>query len=148
MYDDLDFMFLSWGDLLDIEIDRVHISVKSKSVADYQYVKHELLGNEIGLNVIKYVYFNPDSSIYEIVENVNYSQSHIRKQIRLINKFLLRYKSKIVYNTQNRTYSILSKKEIALHYLIVEIMKITSSVELPELSQQQKNDFDQLFLVF
>lgn len=86
--------------------------------------------------------------IYEIVKNVNYSQSHIRKQIRLINKFLLRYKSKIVYNTQNRTYSILSKKEIALHYLIVEIMKITSSVELPELSQQQKNDFDQLFLVF
>jgi hypothetical protein len=83
--------------------------------------------------------------IYEIVNNVNYSQSHIRKQIRLINKFLLRYKSKIVYNTQNRTYSILSKKEIALHYLIVEIMKITSSVELPELSQQQKNDFDQLF---
>lgn len=63
----------------------------------------------------------------------------------MINKFLLRYKSKIVYNTQNRTYSILSKKEIALHYLIVEIMKITSSVELPELSQQQKNDFDQLF---
>ena len=63
----------------------------------------------------------------------------------MINKFLLRYKSKIVYNTQNRTYSILSKKEIALHYLIVEIMKITSSVDLPELSQQQKNDFDQLF---
>lgn len=145
VYEDIDYLSENWGDILDIRTDRTRFSVHNRAMADFQYVKHELLRNEIGISTFMFIFLHPHSSMYDIVDHVNYSESHVRKQIYRINKFLVPFMSTIEYDTSNKTYSITSKNETFLHYLVIEIIKLTSYTDLPELSDEHKATLDQIF---
>lgn len=120
---DLEYLESNWGSLLDIEVCNQSISITNIAVGDLMMIKESLLTQEIVLELYMNIFFKPHYSIYDHSLDLNYSESHLRKTVGRINRFLKSIDAKIEYikeGTESRPV-IHSKDEIKLNNLTVSI---------------------------
>ena len=135
--DDLNYMQENWNHLINFEIKKYGIKGNSTSVHDLMIFKCEVFHREIKIQFMLNLYLNPNLTIQEHAKQLNYSESHLRRQLNPINNFLQQYSNKIVFNPETNGYFVQSDDEILTCMMLTQIIKVSLNRNLlPELNQE------------
>ncbi|WZU01248.1 helix-turn-helix domain-containing protein [Erysipelothrix sp. D19-032] len=136
VYADLEFMREQWGEFLDIRVNKNNIFISNNAMRDFIEVRKELFRNEIGIRFLSNIFENPTHTIVDHALDLSYSESHLRKIVIEINKFMKQFKSEVVYN-QNNALVYTTTSEGHLNYAIAEIIKFSDlEPTLPTVDRQ------------
>ncbi|WP_159649584.1 hypothetical protein [Erysipelothrix aquatica] len=136
VYADLEFMREQWGEFLDIRVNKNNVFISNNAMQDFIEVRKELFRNEIGIRFLLNIFENPTHTIVDHALDLSYSESHLRKIVIEINKFMKQFKSEVVYN-QNNALVYTTTSEGHLNYAIAEIIKFSDlEPTLPTVDRQ------------
>ncbi len=127
---DVEYMHSRWGELLLMEVDTNSISINIIALGVLNMIKKELYQEEVTIVLLMNIYFYPKYRIYDHANNLNFSESYLRKTITRINSFLSVIDAKIDYIKEGAHSKpiIVAKSEVRLVHLITELF-ITASVD-------------------
>ena len=121
--DDLIYLDTHWDHLLEMKFINSVVSTSCSSRFDFQVLKRNLYKQEIKIQLIIHLYLYPDLQMIDYAEMLNYSESHLRRQIKPINNYLERYDSQVEYNKLSYKYKLRSPNKLELAFLISQLIK-------------------------
>ena len=127
---DLNELMMEWNDTLNIQSRGSAYFTRTTSLSDLMEIKHVLLHREIKVRLLLNIFFNPHFTIIDHSLTLDYSESHLRKQIVELDTFLNEYDCHIEYNKDVKSYKISSETPIRLCLVIADIIHISSYKEL------------------
>lgn len=141
--DDLIFLHENWNEILELVFDHNTISSTNTSCFDFMIMKRELYKEEIKLQMIVSMFLFPNLKLEEYADKLNYSESHLRKQIKPINQFLKNYEITVDYNHKTFRYHLKSNNSLQQAYFISQILKESSNIStLSQLKNIEKEYYE------
>ena len=142
VYDDIDFLIKEWGSYLELTTDKTQLSMGNYAMCDLIDFKTDLLQSEFSINLLIHIFLNPNCTLYDLVDSLQYSESYIRKQISEINIYLTVYNSQIFYDPKTRKYTLVTYNSFTFCFLIAEILII---MNMPDVLPKIENFIDAKF---
>lgn len=120
---DLEYLEMQWSEQLQMEIDLLGVHFNNISSGDLIKIKKSILQSEVSLTLLISIFLNPEATIYDHSLELNYSESHLRKTIVKLNKFLKTKGFKIEYFKEGSDSkpTLTTQDEIKLCYFISDV---------------------------
>lgn len=128
--DDLHYLKTQWGHILDFTMHSNSITTDSNNIYDLLLLKSYLFQGEIKIQFLLNLFLNPNLNIPEHSDMINYSESHLRRQIEPLNNYLRTFESAIVMDTKSKGYYIHSENETLTTFMISQVAKVSHNKEL------------------
>lgn len=125
---DLALLELNWPEKLKIDVGSLSFSIGSISTGDLIRIKETILREETSVQLLFNIFFKPNFTIYDHSLDLNYSESHLRKTIRKLNKFLEVINTQIEYiKIDNDSKPIINTEdELLLCHFIANFFLMTN----------------------
>lgn len=141
--DDLEYIYSSWNHLVDLNFENSRISSNNNSIYDLMSLKRHLFEKEVKIQFLISIFLNPNSDMPYHSKNLNYSESHLRRQIAAINIYLEKFSSSIFFDKDKAGYLIKSNNEMSTSFMISQLIKVSRKKYLmPPLDQEDFNSLN------
>lgn len=138
--DDLEYIYSSWNHLVDLNFENSRISSNNNSIYDLMSLKRHLFEKEVKIQFLISIFLNPNSDMPYHSKTLNYSESHLRRQIAAINIYLEKFSSSIFFDKDKAGYLIKSNNEMSTSFMISQLIKVSRKKYLmPPLDQDDFN---------
>ena len=143
VYDDIQYLKETWDDILELDIIINKVRSKKTSVYDLMKMKRKMFHDEIRVKLIINVFFNPYLDMLDHSLMLEYSDSHLRSQVKQINKYLKLHNLSIEFDKSKKGYYIKTESSNILVVFISELIKVSENeIFLQELSESEMSEFN------
>ena len=144
VYDDIQYLKDNWNEYLDLDLIKNKVRSKKTSVYDLMHMKRNLFHDEIRVKLIINIFFHPYLDMNDYSLKLNYSDSHLRAQVKGANDHLINHNLCIKYDKFKKGYYIEAENRSILIVFMSELIKVSDHEHfLPELSESEMDDFNQ-----
>lgn len=143
-YDDINYARKEYGHIITGFSNGI-VSSNTTSVADLMVLKREMFHSEPKLQILLNIALYPDYKTLDHSVTLDFSESFIRNQIKIINDVISRYNVFILYDDKTYTYQLVGKHEISVILFLAKLVRISSSDnEIAKMPEDLQGQFDDL----
>ena len=140
--DDLFDLNTQWNHLLELNYKNGLLFSNNTSYYDFMLLKKHLYKQEIKIQIIIQMFLFPNLEMIDYAQMLDYSESHIRRQIKPTNEYLKFHKSKIEYNSKTFKYNLITHNQLHHTFFISQLMKESFYCALlPPFTDKQEQDY-------
>ena len=144
--DDLHYLKSQWSHLVDLELNANAVKTNYSNIYDLMLLKCNLFRGEVKIQLLLSIFLNPNLNIPQHSKKINYSESHLRRQITPINKYLKKFSCKIVMNREIQGYFVQSTNEVLTCFMISQLIKVSLNKKvLPPLQGEEFEEINKIF---
>lgn len=106
------------------------ISSETTSIADLMILKREMFHEEPKMKILMNIALYPDYKTIDHAVSLDYSESFIRNNIKLINQVINQFNVYITYCDTLYTYQLVGKHEVSVVLFLAQLFKVSGSEAL------------------
>lgn len=149
VYEDIYYLKEHWDEILDLDIIKNKARSHKTSIYDLMHMKRKMFHEEIKVKLIVSIFFNPYRDMIDHSLTLEYSDSHLRSQVKAANHYLETYNISIEYDRNKKGYYIQAENDTTLIIFISELIKVSENEHfLLNLTVQEQQKFDDFIETF